>query len=144
MLAPWSRRWRPRSSGSPSSTTRRPRSADVPVTISRTGFTGDLGYEIFADAADAETLWDTVVEAGQPHGILPFGQTALLMARIEAGLLLVGVDFEPSRLAENDEHRSTPDELGLGWMLRGSTTTGRSSAVTRSDASVATARHAGR
>lgn len=91
---------------------------DVAVTISRTGFTGDLGYEIFVDRADAETLWDTIADAGRPYGMLPFGQTALLMARIEAGLLLVGVDFEPSRLAENDEHRSTPDELGLGWMLK--------------------------
>jgi aminomethyltransferase len=51
--------------------------------------------------------------------MLPFGQTALLMARIEAGLLLIHVDFDASRLAENDEHRSTPIELGLGWMLNG-------------------------
>jgi aminomethyltransferase len=92
---------------------------DVAVTISRTGFTGDLGYEIFCDAADAATVWDAVFEAGEPHGIIPFGQIALLMARIEAGLLLIHVDFDVSRLAENDEHRSTPDELGLGWMLRG-------------------------
>jgi aminomethyltransferase len=92
---------------------------DVAVTISRTGFTGDLGYEIFCDADDAPLVWDLVFEAGVPHGLVPFGQTALLMARIEAGLLLVHVDFDASRLAENDEHRSTPDELGLGWMLRG-------------------------
>ena len=92
---------------------------DVAVNISRTGFTGDLGYEIFSDAADANAVWDAVTEAGLPYGLLPFGQTALLMARIEAGLLLVNVDFEASRLAENDEHRSTPDELGLGWMLKG-------------------------
>lgn len=92
---------------------------DVAVTISRTGFTGDLGYEIFCDADDATRVWDLVFEAGAPHGLVPFGQTALLMARIEAGLLLVHVDFDASRLAENDEHRSTPDELGLGWMLRG-------------------------
>jgi aminomethyltransferase len=91
----------------------------VAVTISRTGFTGDLGYEIFSEAADATHIWDAVVTAGTPHGILPFGQTALLMARIEAGLLLINVDFEASRLAENDEHRSTPLELGLGWMLKG-------------------------
>jgi aminomethyltransferase len=51
--------------------------------------------------------------------MIPFGQTALLMARIEAGLLLIHVDFDASRLAENDEHRSTPLELGLGWMLKG-------------------------
>ena len=92
---------------------------DVAVTISRTGFTGDLGYEIFSAAGDANAVWDAVTEAGLPYGLLPFGQTALLMARIEAGLLLINVDFEASRLAENDEHRSTPDELGLGWMLKG-------------------------
>ena len=92
---------------------------DAAVTVSRTGFTGDLGYEIFADASDADAVWDAVTAAGAPYGLIPFGQTALLMARIEAGLLLVNVDFEASRLAENDEHRSTPDELGLGWMLKG-------------------------
>jgi aminomethyltransferase len=89
------------------------------VTISRTGFTGDLGYEVFCDTADANSVWDAVFEAGAPHGLLPFGQTALLMARIEAGLLLIHVDFDASRLAENDEHRSTPLELGLQWMLKG-------------------------
>ena len=92
---------------------------DVPVTISRTGFTGDLGFEVFCEAADAEAVWDRVQEAGTPHGLVPFGQIALLMARIEAGLLLIHVDFDASRLAENDEHRSTPIELGLRWMLKG-------------------------
>ena len=92
---------------------------DVAVTISRTGFTGDLGFEIYCDAADAGAVWDAVTEVGTPHGLLPFGQTALLMARIEAGLLLINVDFEASRLAQNDEHRSTPIELGLNWMLKG-------------------------
>lgn len=88
------------------------------VAISRTGFTGDLGYEVWVDAADAVAVWDAVMEAGRGHGILPFGQIALLMARIEAGLLLLNADFESSRFAWNDEHRSTPIELGLGWMLR--------------------------
>jgi aminomethyltransferase len=92
---------------------------DAPVWISRTGFTGDLGYEVFCDAADAPAVWDTLFEVGAPHGMIPFGQIALLMARIEAGLLLVHVDFDASRYAENDEHRSTPIELGLGWMLQG-------------------------
>ena len=91
----------------------------VDVTISRTGFTGDLGYEVIVAADDALLVWDAVVEAGEPHGLTLFGQNALLMARIEAGLLLLDVDFEPSRFAENDEHRSTPLELGLGWMLHG-------------------------
>ena len=64
-------------------------------------------------------MWDLLFEAGTPHGMLPFGQIALLMARIEAGLLLIHVDFDASRLAENDDHRSTPIELGLQWMLKG-------------------------
>jgi aminomethyltransferase len=92
---------------------------NVAAWISRTGFTGDLGYEVFCAAADAPALWDAIFDAGTPHGMIPFGQTALLMARIEAGLLLLHVDFDASRLAENDEHRSTPLELGLGWMLKG-------------------------
>ncbi len=89
------------------------------VTISRTGYTGDLGYEVLCDAPDAGAVWDAIFEAGAPHGLIPFGQIALLMARIEAGLLLIHVDFDASRLAENDEHRSTPVELGLSWMLKG-------------------------
>ncbi len=91
----------------------------APVIVSRTGFTGDLGYEVFCPAGDALAVWDAIFEAGAPHGMLPFGQTAILMARIEAGLVLIHVDFDASRLAENDEHRSTPIELGLGWMLAG-------------------------
>ena len=56
---------------------------NVPVTISRTGFTGDLGFEVFCDAGDANEVWDLVFEAGAPHGMIPFGQIALLMARID-------------------------------------------------------------
>jgi aminomethyltransferase len=93
--------------------------AGIPVTISRTGFTGDLGYEIWAGSEDALPVWDAVMDAGRDHGLIPFGQTALLMARIEAGLILINADFQSSRLAWNDEHRSTPLELGMGWMLRG-------------------------
>jgi len=91
---------------------------DTAVTISRTGYTGGLGYEVWVPAEDAVAVWDAVAEAGAGHGMLPFGQVALLMARIEAGLLLIDVDFESSRFAFNDEHRSTPLELGFGWMLR--------------------------
>ncbi|HJU52487.1 MAG TPA: aminomethyltransferase family protein [Acidimicrobiia bacterium] len=88
------------------------------VVVSRTGYTGDLGYEVWVPAEDALSVWDATVEEGDGHGILPFGQIALLMARIEAGLLLLNIDFESSRFAWNDEHRSTPLELGFGWMLR--------------------------
>lgn len=99
---------------------------DAPVTISRTGFTGDLGYEIWIEAADAVTTWDRLMEASEGHGVLPFGQIALLMARIEAGLLLLKADFESSRFAWNDDHRSTPIELGFGWMFRDIETENRS------------------
>jgi len=89
-----------------------------PVTISRTGYTGDLGYELWMDAGDALAVWDALWEAGRGRGVVPFGNAALLMARIEAGLLLINVDFHSSRFAFNDHERSTPVELGLGWMFR--------------------------
>jgi aminomethyltransferase len=89
------------------------------VRISRTGYTGDLGFEVFVPADDALDVFDAVMEAGRDHGIRPFGEEALLMARIEAGLLLIDVEFGSSRLAYTDQERFTPKELGLGWMLRG-------------------------
>jgi aminomethyltransferase len=92
--------------------------AGTPVTISRTGFTGDLGYEVWIPSDGGLAVWDAIVSAGAGQGMIPFGQIALLMARIEAGLLLINVDFESSRFAFNDEHRSTPLELGLGWMFK--------------------------
>jgi aminomethyltransferase len=92
---------------------------DVPVIISRTGYTGDLGYEIWVDSDDALDVWDAVFEAGRPYGMLPCGQTSLLITRIEAGLILIDVDFHSSRFAWNDDQRTTPHELGMGWMLRG-------------------------
>jgi aminomethyltransferase len=95
------------------------RIAGVPVTISRTGYTGDLGYEIWVPAEDAVKVWDAVTEAGRGRGVIPFGMTALYMARIEAGLLLLDVDFRSSRFAWTDADRSTPIELGFGWMFRG-------------------------
>lgn len=91
--------------------------AGVGVTVSRTGYTGDLGYEVWVPADDAVRVWDAVWEAGRGHGVIPFGQIALLMARIEAGLLLIDVDFQSSRFAWTPDQRSTPFELGLGWML---------------------------
>lgn len=89
------------------------------VTISRTGFTGDLGYELMIPAEDALDVFDAVVEAGAPHQIRPMGDEALGMARIEAGLPLIGVEFTSARYAYNDSERFTPTELGLGWLLRG-------------------------
>jgi aminomethyltransferase len=92
--------------------------ANVPVIVSRTGYTGDLGYEIWVPAADALKVWDAVWDVSRGQGMIPFGMTALYMARIEAGLLLLDVDFHSSRFAWTDADRSTPIELGLGWMFR--------------------------
>ena len=88
------------------------------VTISRTGFTGDLGYEIWAPTEHALDVWDAVAEASAGRGVVPIGSIALDMARIEAGLLLLDVDYRSSRYAWTDAHRSTLVELGLGWMVR--------------------------
>src|SRR5690606_27165044 len=92
--------------------------AGVPVTISRTGFTGDLGYEVWIPSDEALAVWDAVMEEGAGHGLIPFGQIALSMARIEAGLLLIDVDFSSSRFAWTQAQKTTPMELGLGWMVK--------------------------
>ena len=92
--------------------------AGSPVTVSRTGYSGDLGFEIWIEAGDALKVWDSVWESVEGHGVLPFGLDALEMLRIEAGLLLLDVDFGSSRYAWTDEDRSSPFEIGLGWMLR--------------------------
>ena len=92
--------------------------AKVPVHVSRTGFTGDLGYEVWVPAADALAVWDAIWAVSRGQGVIPIGMTALYMARIEAGLLLLDVDFHSSRYAWTDADRSTPIELGLGWMFR--------------------------
>jgi glycine cleavage system T protein (aminomethyltransferase) len=87
------------------------------VTVSRTGYSGDLGYEIWIEAPDAIHTWDTLWENMQGHGVQPFGLDALNMLRVEAGLLLLEADFDSSRYAWNDAHRSTPIELGWSWMF---------------------------
>jgi len=65
-----------------------------PVTVSRTGYTGDLGYEIWVETSDALTVWDALWDAVEGHGVSPYGLAALRMLRIEAGLLLLAVDFD--------------------------------------------------
>jgi aminomethyltransferase len=89
------------------------------VTISRTGYTGDLGYEVWVDTPDALAVWDAIWDAAEGFGVLAYGMGALYMLRIEAGLLLLGADFDSSRFAFNDAHRSTPLELGWAWMFKG-------------------------
>ncbi len=93
------------------------RLAGIPATITRTGYTGDLGYEIWVDNGQAEALWDLLIEAGTPHGLLPTGLLAMDIARIEAGLLLIDVDYISARQAMIEAQKSSPFELGLGWTV---------------------------
>jgi len=91
---------------------------DIPVSISRTGYTGDLGYEIWIDPQNALAVWDLLLEKGRPYGITPTGLQALDIARIEAGLILLDVDYISSRHAIIESRKSSPYELGLGWAVK--------------------------
>ena len=87
------------------------------VTISRTGFTGDLGYELFVDAERALSLWDRLFEAGALHGIRAIGYAALNRARLEAGLIVANADFVTSEHAIRADRVRMPDEIGLAFMV---------------------------
>jgi aminomethyltransferase len=91
--------------------------ADVKVEISRTGYTGDLGYEIWMPAEFAVRVWDALMEGGRSFDIKPAGMLALDVARIEAGLLLIDVDFFSSKKAMIPSQAYTPYELGLGRLV---------------------------
>jgi aminomethyltransferase len=91
--------------------------AGVPVTISRTGYTGDLGYEIWMPAEQALTVWDALIEAGKDYGIVPCGILAMDMARVEAGLFMIDVDYTATNHAWIPGQKSTPFEMGLGWTV---------------------------
>ena len=91
--------------------------AGTPLMASRTGFTGDLGYELWVDPAEAERLWDGLMEAGRVRTIRPVGSRALNIARIEAGFLLPNVDFVSSALTLRTGTARSPLELGLGWCV---------------------------
>lgn len=89
----------------------------IPVWISRTGYTGDLGFEVWIERESALAVWDALMAAGRPHGIEPVGLDALDVARIEAGFVLLGVDYYSSRKVVLESRKSTPLELGFGWMV---------------------------
>jgi aminomethyltransferase len=94
--------------------------AGMPVDISRTGYTGDLGYEIWVplnDGSEALKVWDTLMDAGRRFDIHPAGMLALDVARIEAGLLLIEVDYTSSKKALIPEQKYSPYELGFGRMV---------------------------
>ena len=91
--------------------------AGVPVDISRTGYTGDLGYEIWMPAESALEVWDALMRHGRPFDIRPVGMLALDVARVEAGLLLIDVDFNGARKALVESQKYTPYEMGLGRLV---------------------------
>ena len=91
--------------------------AALPLLVSRTGFTGDLGYELWMSPADAETVWDALMAAGSTRGVRPIGSRALNMARIEAGFLLPRVDFVSAAHTLYLGTGRSPLELGLAWLV---------------------------
>jgi aminomethyltransferase len=91
--------------------------AGVPVDVSRTGYTGDLGYEIWMPWSSALQVWDAIANAGAAFDLHPVGMLALDIARIEAGLLLIDVDFHSSRKALIASQKYSPYELGLGRLV---------------------------
>jgi aminomethyltransferase len=91
--------------------------AGVPVDLSRTGYTGDLGYEIWIPWNDAMKVWDALMEAGRSFDIHAAGMLALDIARIEAGLILIEVDYNSSKKALIPEQTYSPYEIGLGRLV---------------------------
>ena len=90
---------------------------DIPVTISRTGYTGDLGYELWVDAERAVALWDALMACGESFGITPAGIWALDLARIEAGLVMLDVDYYSAHHALIEDQKSFPEEINLAWTV---------------------------
>src|SRR6202035_3721157 len=91
--------------------------AGVPVDISRTGYTGDLGYEIWMPWNDAVKVWDALAEKGKQFDLHAAGMLALDVARVEAGLLLIEVDYTSAKKALIESQKYSPYELGFGKMV---------------------------
>jgi aminomethyltransferase len=89
----------------------------IPVTVSRTGYTGDLGFEIWVSSQHALPLWDALIDAGTDYGLQAAGMLALDVARIEAGLMLLDVDYVPANKALLESQKSSPYELDLAWAV---------------------------
>lgn len=85
--------------------------------ISRTGFTGDLGYELWTTPDLALPLWDHLMQAGALHGLRPIGSDALNIARLEAGFVITGYDFIPAHVCLREDRLRTPLDMGLGWLI---------------------------
>ena len=89
----------------------------IPVEVSRTGYTGDLGFELWVKRDHAVGLWDVLMEQGKAHGLQAAGMLALDVARIEAGLMLIDVDYVPAKKALIESQTSSPYELDLAWAV---------------------------
>ena len=89
----------------------------IPMMVSRTGFTGDLGYELWMQPADAEAVWDALMEVGSTRAVRPVGSRALNMARIEAGFVLPNLDFVSAAHTIYLGTERSPLELGLAWLV---------------------------
>ena len=85
--------------------------------VSRTGFTGDLGYELWIKPELALDLWDALYGVGENYGIHPYGESATNMARLEAGFIMPDMEFNEALKTIHFEHDQTPLELGLGWLV---------------------------
>ncbi len=85
--------------------------------VSRTGFTGDLGYELWIAPEQALELWDALYAAGENYGIHPYGEAATNMARLEAGFIMPDMEFNEALKTVHFEHDHTPLELNLGWLV---------------------------
>lgn len=93
------------------------RMGDLPVTVSRTGFTGDLGYELWVEPSRAVELWQRLMAAGSPRGITPIGSAALNIARVEAGHIQVHSEYQDARTSVDVAEKRSPFELGLDWAV---------------------------
>ena len=85
--------------------------------VSRTGFTGDLGYELWIEKAYALELWDKLYAAGEDYGIQPYGEAATNMARLEAGFIMPGMEFNEALKTVHYQYDQTPFELNLDWLV---------------------------
>jgi aminomethyltransferase len=91
--------------------------AGTEIDVSRTGYTGDLGYELWIPVDEATAAWDALMDAGKAYGLRPAGMLALDVTRLEAGLILLEVDYTSARHAINPDQNYSPFEIGLGRLI---------------------------
>lgn len=91
---------------------------ETPIRVSRTGYTGDLGFEIWLPAGAAVRIWDALMQAGEPWHITPCGLAAMDIARLETGFILINVDYVSAEIARLEADKVSPYEIGLGWTVQ--------------------------